>query len=139
VELPSAEDRTIWDLWLSQYRLPVVLAADQLGIFELLREQPAALDELCDELGLLRRSALALTAALTAMGFVVQYRGRFQLTHTARVYLLRSSEFYWVPMLRSAGYGQLTTERQARQAGFADVEVKHTYGYYSLITAIKEG
>jgi acetylserotonin N-methyltransferase len=114
VELPSAEDRTIWDLWLSQYRLPVVLAADQLGVFEFLREQPASLDELCDWLGLLRRSALALTTALAAMGFLVQYRGRFQLTHPARVYLLRDSEFYWVPMLSSAGYGHLTTEALVR-------------------------
>jgi acetylserotonin N-methyltransferase len=114
VELPSAEDRTIWDLWLSQYRLPVVLAADQLGVFELLRDQPATLDELCDRAGLLRRSALALTSALAAMGFLVQYRGRFQLTHSARVYLLRDSEFYWVPMLGSAGYGHLTTEALMR-------------------------
>jgi acetylserotonin N-methyltransferase len=114
VELPSAEDRTIWDLWLSQYRLPVVLAADQLGVFELLRGQPATLDELCDRSGLLRRSALALTTALAAMGFLVQYRGRFQLTHSARVYLLRDSEFYWVPMLGSAGYGHLTTEALMR-------------------------
>src|SRR5206468_1137390 len=35
---------------------------------------------------------------------------RFQLTHTARVYLLRDSEFYWIPMLRSAGFGHTTTE-----------------------------
>jgi acetylserotonin N-methyltransferase len=26
----------------------------------------------------------------------------------------------------------------AREAGFAEVEVKHTYGYYSLVTATKE-
>jgi acetylserotonin N-methyltransferase len=114
VEVPSAEDRTIWDLWLSQYRLPVVLAADELGLFEHLRERSATLDQICDDLGLLRRSAAALTASLASMGFLVQHRGRFQLTHTARVYLLRDSEFYWVPMLRSAGFGQMTTEALLR-------------------------
>jgi acetylserotonin N-methyltransferase len=92
----------------------VVLAADQLGVFELLRDRPATLDELCARAGLLRRSALALTTALAAMGFLVQYRGRFQLTHSARVYLLSDSEFYWVPMLGSAGYGHLTSEALMR-------------------------
>lgn len=114
MQLPSAEDRAIWDLWLSQYQLPVVLAADELGVFESLRDQPASVDELCDRLGLLRRSALALTAALCASGFLVQYGGRFQLAHVARVYLLHDSEFYWVPMLRSAGFGQMTTDALMR-------------------------
>jgi acetylserotonin N-methyltransferase len=109
VELPSAEDRTIWDLWLSQYRLPVVLAADELGVFQFLHDRPANLDEICSRLNLLPRSAGALTTALAAMGFLVQYGGRFQLTHSARVYLLADSEFYWVPMLRSAGFGHVTT------------------------------
>jgi acetylserotonin N-methyltransferase len=109
MELPSAEDRTIWDLWLSQYRLPVTLAADELGVFEFLRERPASLEDICSGLGLLHRSTAALTAALSAMGFLVQHGGRFQLTNAARIYLLRDSEFYWVPMLRSAGFGQTTT------------------------------
>lgn len=110
MELPSAEDRSIWDLWLSQYHLPVTLAADELGLFEYLRERPASFDDICSGLNLLRRSAAALTTALSAMGFLVQHGGRFQLTHTARIYLLRDSEFYWVPMLRSAGFGQTTTD-----------------------------
>ena len=32
---PPVDDRAIWDLWLSQYRLPVVLASDELGVFGL--------------------------------------------------------------------------------------------------------
>jgi 3-hydroxy-5-methyl-1-naphthoate 3-O-methyltransferase len=115
MELPSTDDRAIWNLWLSQYRLPVVLAADELGLFEFLRSRPVTLDEICSGLGLLRRSAAALTTALAAMGFLVQHRSRFQLTQTAREYLLRDSEFYWVPMLGSAGFGHQTTEVLLRQ------------------------
>jgi acetylserotonin N-methyltransferase len=107
---PSVEDRPIWDLWLSQYRLPVVLAADQLGLFEFLRDQPATIDEICQNLKLLRRSADALTAALTSTGYLVQHGERFQVTPLTRTYLLPDSEFYWVPMLSAAGFGQLTTE-----------------------------
>ena len=107
---PSVEDRPIWDLWLSQYRLPVVLAADQLGLFEFLRDRPATIDDICHDLKLLRRSVDALTAALASTGFLVQHDGRFQLTPLSRTYLLPDSEFYWVPMLGAAGFGQLTTE-----------------------------
>ncbi|MBV8719330.1 MAG: methyltransferase [Chloroflexi bacterium] len=114
MEIPSTDDRAIWDLWLSQYQLPVVLAAEQLGVFECLRQGPATLDELCDRLGLLRRSAAALTATLAAAGFLVQHDSAFQLTQTARLYLLRDSEFYWIPMLGAAGYGHMTTEALMR-------------------------
>jgi acetylserotonin N-methyltransferase len=107
---PSVEDSPIWDLWLSQYRLPVVLAADQLGLFDYLRDRPASVEEISQDLHMLRRSADALTAALAATGFLVQHDDRFQLTPLSRTYLLPDSEFYWVPMLGAAGFGQLTTE-----------------------------
>jgi hypothetical protein len=110
MDLPSVEDRPIWDLWLSQFRLPTVLAADELGLFQLLQHRPATVDDICQNLGLLRRSADALTAALASTGFLVQHDHHFQLTPLSRTYLLPESEFYWVPMLGAAGFGQLTTE-----------------------------
>src|SRR5579864_8552402 len=82
MEAPTTDDRAIWDLWLSQYQLPVVLAADELGIFECLRDGPASLEELSHRLGLFNRSAAALTAALSATGYLVQQGGRFHLTQT---------------------------------------------------------
>lgn len=110
MEVPTTDDRAIWDLWLSQYQLPVVLAADELGIFECLREEPASLENISSRLGLFHRSTAALTAALSAMGYLAQHGGLFHLTHTSRAYLLRSSEFYWGPMLRAAGWGQITAD-----------------------------
>ncbi|MBV9580605.1 MAG: ubiquinone/menaquinone biosynthesis protein, partial [Chloroflexi bacterium] len=109
MDTPSVEDQPIWDLWLSQYRLPVVLAADQLGLFTFLRDGPASIEDICQHLKLLRRSADALTAVLASTGFLVQHAGRFQLTPLSRTYLLPESEFYWVPMLGAAGFGHLTT------------------------------
>jgi SAM-dependent methyltransferase len=110
VEVPSADDRAIWDLWLSQYHLPVVLASDELGLFEFLRERPRTIRDICDGLNLLKRSVEALTAALASLGYLVQHAEHFQLTPIARLYLLRDSDFYWVPMLRSAGFGHMTTD-----------------------------
>ncbi|MBV9601598.1 MAG: ubiquinone/menaquinone biosynthesis protein [Chloroflexi bacterium] len=117
MDAPSVEDRPIWDLWLSQYHLPVVLAADKLGLFEFLRDQPATVEEICQHLKLLRRSAEALTAALASTGFLVQHDARYQLTPLSRTYLLPESEFYWVPMLGAAGFGHLTTEVLLKNLG----------------------
>jgi acetylserotonin N-methyltransferase len=123
MDAPSVEDSPIWDLWLSQYRLPVVLAADKLGLFEYLRDQPATVDEICLHLNLLRRSADALTAALTSTGYLVQHDSRFQLTPLSRTYLLPDSEFYWVPMLGGAGFGRQTTEMLLRNLRTENLDV----------------
>jgi acetylserotonin N-methyltransferase len=107
---PPIDDRAIWDLWLSQYQLPVVLASDQLGVFSVLDAAPLGVAELCSELGLSERSVLALTGALAAAGFIVTRENRFFLTDISRTYLLKGSDFYWLPMLRGAGYGQMTAD-----------------------------
>src|SRR5262249_47426351 len=36
------------------------------------------------------------------MGFLVRHQDAYQLTDVARTYLLESSDFYWIPMLRGA-------------------------------------
>lgn len=109
MQAPVVDDRTIWDLWLSQYKVPLVLAADKLGLFEFLRDNPSTVDEIQNQLRLPMRSVAALTTSLAAMGFLVQHAQRLYLTQTARLYLLPDSDFYWVPMLGGPGYGQLTT------------------------------
>jgi acetylserotonin N-methyltransferase len=97
---PSTDDRSIWDLWLSQYELPVVLAADELHVFELLNEEPAGFERMRERLHLPLRSVQVLLGALAAGGWLVKRGELFHLTDVARNYLLPTSEFYWVPMLR---------------------------------------
>jgi acetylserotonin N-methyltransferase len=95
---------------LSQYQLPVVLAAEQLGIFELLDAAPADLSEISSRTKLSRRSVEALMAVLTALGFAVQRLGLFHLTDVARTYLVKGRDFYWLPMLRGVGSAQDASE-----------------------------
>jgi acetylserotonin N-methyltransferase len=95
---------------LSQYQLPVVLAADQLGIFGLLDAAPADLGEISSRTRLSRRSVEALMAVLSALGFAVQRLGQFQLTDVARTYLVKGRDLYWLPMLRGVGAGQAASE-----------------------------
>jgi 3-hydroxy-5-methyl-1-naphthoate 3-O-methyltransferase len=77
-----------------------VLAADELHVFEQLDQQPANFVEMHKRLSLPLRSVMALLGGLAADGFLVKRGDRFYLTDVARAYLLPSSEFYWVPMLR---------------------------------------
>jgi hypothetical protein len=98
-EPPTTDDRQIWDLWLSQYELPLVLAADELDVFGILAERAATVAEMQQRLAIPMRSALALLGGLAAGGFLIKHDARFHLTDVARTYLLKSSEFYWVPML----------------------------------------
>ena len=97
-EPPTVDDRPIWDLWLSQYLLPAVLVADELGVFALLNEQPRHLADI--NVGISARGTEALMGALAAAGFTVKRQELFYLTDVARTYLLPRSPFYWVPMLR---------------------------------------
>ncbi|HLZ27306.1 MAG TPA: methyltransferase [Chloroflexota bacterium] len=109
-EPPPVDDRAIWDLWLSQYRLPVVLVADELGLFSRLHERPADLLALVADLRLPARSVEAMLAVLAASDFLVKRLGVFHLTDVARTYLLPDSEFYWLAMLRQTGTGQAAAD-----------------------------
>jgi 3-hydroxy-5-methyl-1-naphthoate 3-O-methyltransferase len=115
LEPPTVDDRAIWDLWLSQFRLPVVLVADELGVFEFLERRPAGLADVRAFADVTERAAEALLAVLAALGFVVRRRGRFHLTDAARTYLLPGRPFYWLPMLREVGNGQLLAELLGRR------------------------
>jgi len=111
LEPPTTDDRAIWDLWLSQWQLPVVLVAEELGLFARLNRAAATLDELRAEFNLAERPAEALLAVLCAMGFCARRNGRFHIADVARSFLLRDGHYFWGGMLRGVGTGGPGTER----------------------------
>jgi len=110
LEPPTVDDRAIWDLWLSQYPLAVVVAADELGLFSFVDAQPSDLQRVSDHFSLTSRGAEALLATLAACGYLVKHSSEFHLTDVARTYLLPDRDFYWVPMLRNVGSGGAAAE-----------------------------
>ena len=102
-ELPPSDDTAIWDAWLSQHYLPSVTVADDLGVLESLHESPAGAVELAERLGLDRRTTIAVLRMLAAQGYLKQRLGTYQLTDSARLYLLKSSPYYWGYMLNRRG------------------------------------
>jgi len=95
LEVPTCDDRPLWDVWLSMLWLPAVTAADELEIFESLSQQSATPAELAARLGFDLRGVEILLACLTSLGFLVAHLGRYRLTDATRNFLLRASPFYW--------------------------------------------
>jgi hypothetical protein len=102
-EMPTSDDKLIWDTWLSIHYLPAVTVADELGIFRSLHEAPATAIDLADRHGFDHRYTMAVLRMLKALGFLALRDGVYQVTDPARLYLLKDSPYHWGNML---GTGQ---------------------------------
>jgi hypothetical protein len=99
-EAPPADDRLIWDLWLTHTYQGATAVADDQGIFAALNEKPATIPELAKRLEFDERATSVLVRLMASLGLLVPREEHFQLTDIARIYLLKSSPFYWGHMMR---------------------------------------
>jgi hypothetical protein len=97
---PTSDDRQLWDLWLTGLYQGTIVAAADAGIFDALGERPATIDELARRLDFDMRATTIVLRLLAALGLLLLREGRYQLTDTARIYLVKSSSFYWGHMMR---------------------------------------
>ena len=95
MQTPSFDDRPIWDVWLSVYWMPSLIAADELDLFEALQARPADAEELAERLELSPFALKALLPLLASLGFLVVRLGRYHLTGPAGLYLIKQSPLYW--------------------------------------------
>ena len=121
-ETPAADDSRIWDVFLSGAYHGAVVAADDAGIFAALNDGPATIQELAGKLDLDERATGVLLRLLAAHGLVVFRNDSFDLTLDARLYLLKSSQFYWGPMLHVgvSSWHRDTLMAKLSQKGSAD-------------------
>src|SRR5687767_9000199 len=98
-DAPTADDRRMWDLWLSGLHQPAIVAADEAGIFTALADSPATIPELAKRLDFDERATSILVRLLAALRLLVSRIDRYHLSADARLYLVKSSATYWVPML----------------------------------------
>ena len=121
-ETPAADDSRIWDVFLSGVYHGAVVAADDAGIFDALDDGPARIQELAEKLDLDERATGVLVRLLAAHGLVVSRKDSFDLTLDARLYLLKSSPFYWGPMLHVgvSSWHRDTLMAKLSQKGSAD-------------------
>ncbi len=92
---PSTDDRIIWDIWESQFRLPVATVADEVGTFRALSNAPLSTQELADEISVDGRALAIHLAALAASGLVEKRDGKWVATPAARTWLHPDAEGYW--------------------------------------------
>ena len=92
---PTADDRAIWDAWLSQFRLPLLNTAAEAGIFEALGERRYTTKKLAKKLKLDPRALAMVLAALAAEGYVERRLEQWQATAMARTFLHPKATGYW--------------------------------------------
>lgn len=100
LEVPTCDDRPIWDLWLSAFHGATLAAADEMGIFPLLARAPLTAEEVSRELELTVRATEALLGLLTSLRLLALLHGRYHLTELSRNYLVPTSPYYWGGFLR---------------------------------------
>lgn len=92
---PTTDDRVIWDIWESQFRLPVTTVADEVGIFAALSGAGLTTDQLAAQLQLDARALGILLAALASTGLVEKRTGVWRALPAARTWLHPQAEGYW--------------------------------------------
>lgn len=99
----SNDDRAMWDIWLSHFRLPITSAHDEIGTFRALSESAMTTDELGTALGVDTRALGIHLGVLASMDLVERRDGRWQATDTTRRWLHPDAEGYYGAMI--ARYG----------------------------------
>ncbi|MEO5705905.1 MAG: helix-turn-helix domain-containing protein, partial [Alteraurantiacibacter sp.] len=84
---PHQDDRVIWDMWESQFRLPVATVADEVGTFRALGDRPLTTAELASELGLDERALGIHLGALAASDLIEKRDGKWRALPPARTWL----------------------------------------------------
>lgn len=92
---PTGDDRLIWDIWESQFRLPVTTVADETGIFTALSDAARTTDDLAQQLALDPRALAILLAALASMDLIEKREGQWRALPAARTWLHPQAEGYW--------------------------------------------
>jgi O-methyltransferase domain/Bacterial regulatory protein, arsR family len=92
---PTNDDSAIWDIWLSQFRLPVVNVNVEVGTFKALSDEALTTAELAAQLGVDARALAMHLAALCSMGLVEKRLGKWRATHLARTWLHPQGAGFW--------------------------------------------
>jgi 3-hydroxy-5-methyl-1-naphthoate 3-O-methyltransferase len=92
---PTNDDRVIWDMWESQFRLPACTVADELGIFGALSDAALTTEQLAGGLGLEPRALGILLGALASSELLEMRDGKWRALPAARTWLHPDGEGYW--------------------------------------------
>jgi len=93
--------------------MPAVGAAIEIGLFNVLAEEPATIEELAVKLKLSPAAVETLTTTLGHLGLVANDACRFTLTLHARIHLVGRSHDGWGSTFRQGSPASSATEQMA--------------------------
>jgi 3-hydroxy-5-methyl-1-naphthoate 3-O-methyltransferase len=108
---PTHDDSAIWDIWLSQFRLPVVNVNAEVGTFKALSDEALTANELAAQLGVDARALAMHLAALCSMGLVEKRVGKWRATHLARIWLHPDGAGFWGHFTRQIDFNETLRAR----------------------------
>lgn len=108
---PTREDAAIWDIWLSQFRLPIVDVNCKVGTFAALTTDALTTAELAQKLGVDARALAMHLAALCAMDLVEKRLGKWRTTPLARTWLHPQGAGYWGSFYERINFNSLLHDR----------------------------
>ncbi|MEY2855580.1 MAG: Multifunctional cyclase-dehydratase-3-O-methyl transferase TcmN [Pseudomonadota bacterium] len=108
---PTNDDSAIWDIWLSQFRLPVINVNVEVGTFKALGDAALTVEELAAQLGVDARALVMHLAALCSMGLVEKRLGKWRATHLARTWLHPDGAGYWGHFTKQIDFNETLRNR----------------------------
>lgn len=87
----TSSDSLLWDVWMSTLHLAAVTVADEIKVFEQLKDSDLTLMDISSKLHLELDAVKTLCELLIALRFLVKHNEKIQLTQTAKLYLLSDS------------------------------------------------
>jgi len=96
---PTHDDRLIWDIWQSQFTLPAVTVADELGVFRAIGDKAMPVAQLAKSIGADARALGLLLACLASLGLAEKRGGLWAAMPQARIWLHPDAPGYWGPFL----------------------------------------
>jgi 3-hydroxy-5-methyl-1-naphthoate 3-O-methyltransferase len=108
---PTNDDSAVWDIWLSQFRLPVINVNAEVGTFKALGDAALTVDELAAQLGVNARALVMHMAALCSMGLAEKRLGKWRATHLARTWLHPDGAGYWGHFTKQIDFNETLRNR----------------------------
>jgi acetylserotonin N-methyltransferase len=108
---PTNDDSAIWDIWLSQFRLPVLNVNVEVGTFKALADEALTVEALAARLGVNARALAMHLAALCSMGLVEKRLGKWRATHLARTWLHPDGAGFWGHFTRQIDFNETLRSR----------------------------
>jgi acetylserotonin N-methyltransferase len=111
---PTNDDTAIWDIWLSQFRLPVLNVAVEAGLFKALSDEHLDTSSLAAKLAVDARALALVLAALCSMGLVDKRQGKWSATHIAKTWLHPEGAGFWGYFTRRVDSNEALRSRLAK-------------------------